>query len=77
MSGVWTALETAGLALGPAVVLAMLAVGGFVSSAGDPATSSDADPPGRPGPAGPSGERQPRGGGAGRLASARTSNGLS
>lgn len=37
MSGVWTALETAGLALGPAVVLAMLAVGGFVSSTGDPA----------------------------------------
>jgi len=37
MSGVWTALETAGLALGPAVVLGMLAVGGFVSSAGDAA----------------------------------------
>lgn len=36
MSGVWTALETAGLALGPAIVLAMLAVGGFVSSTGDP-----------------------------------------
>ncbi|KGN36240.1 MFS transporter [Knoellia subterranea KCTC 19937] len=36
MSGVWTALETAGLALGPGVVLLMLAAGGFVSSAGDP-----------------------------------------
>ena len=36
MSGVWTALETAGLALGPGVVLVMLAVGGFVSSTGDP-----------------------------------------
>lgn len=36
MSGVWTALETAGLALGPGVVLLMLAVGGFVSSTGDP-----------------------------------------
>lgn len=36
MSGVWTALETAGLALGPGVVLLMLAVGGFVSSSGDP-----------------------------------------
>jgi Na+/melibiose symporter-like transporter len=36
MSGVWTALETAGLALGPGVVLLMLALGGFVSSTGDP-----------------------------------------
>lgn len=36
MSGVWTALETAGLALGPGIVLLMLAVGGFVSSTGDP-----------------------------------------
>lgn len=36
MSGVWTALETAGLALGPGIVLLMLAVGGFVSSSGDP-----------------------------------------
>ena len=36
MSGVWTALETAGLALGPGIVLVMLAVGGFVSSTGDP-----------------------------------------
>ncbi|WP_353951365.1 MFS transporter [Knoellia sp. S7-12] len=36
MSGVWTALETAGLALGPGIVLLMLAVSGFVSSTGDP-----------------------------------------
>lgn len=34
MSGLWTAGETAGLALGPAVVLVMLAVGGFRSSTG-------------------------------------------
>ncbi len=33
-SGVWTAAETVGLALGPAVVLAILAATGFVSSAG-------------------------------------------
>ncbi|AOW95253.1 MFS transporter [Rhodococcus sp. WMMA185] len=33
-SGVWTAAETVGLALGPAVVLAILAVTGFVSSTG-------------------------------------------
>lgn len=36
MSGVWTASETAGLALGPGIVLLMLAMGGFVSSSGDP-----------------------------------------
>lgn len=34
-SGVWTAAETVGMALGPAVVLAILAVTGFVSSAGE------------------------------------------
>ncbi|WP_430335442.1 MFS transporter [Rhodococcus sp. ACT016] len=34
-SGVWTAVETIGLALGPALVLAILAVTGFVSSTGD------------------------------------------
>ncbi|RVW00248.1 MFS transporter [Rhodococcus xishaensis] len=34
-SGVWTAVETVGLALGPALVLAILAVTGFVSSTGD------------------------------------------
>ncbi|MGB5953630.1 MAG: MFS transporter [Ornithinimicrobium sp.] len=32
MSGVWTAGETAGLALGPSIVLVTLAVGGFQSS---------------------------------------------
>lgn len=36
MSGVWTALETAGLALGPGIVLLMLASGGFLSSSGEP-----------------------------------------
>lgn len=36
MSGVWTALETAGLALGPGIVLLMLASGGFLSSTGEP-----------------------------------------
>lgn len=35
MSGLWTAGETAGLALGPAVVLLLLAAGGFRSSTGD------------------------------------------
>lgn len=34
LSGLWTAGETAGLALGPAVVLLLLAAGGFRSSAG-------------------------------------------
>ncbi|MFD4181063.1 MFS transporter [Rhodococcus sp. NPDC058514] len=34
-SGVWTAAETVGMALGPAVVLAILAVTGFVSSTGE------------------------------------------
>lgn len=34
-SGVWTAVETIGLALGPALVLAILAATGFVSSTGD------------------------------------------
>jgi glycoside/pentoside/hexuronide:cation symporter, GPH family len=34
-TGVWTAGETAGFALGPAVVLAVLAIGGFVSSQPD------------------------------------------
>lgn len=39
MSGLWTAGETAGLASGPAIVLLMLAAGGFVSSrAGDAVT---------------------------------------
>lgn len=32
MSGLWTACETAGLASGPAVVLVLLAAGGFVST---------------------------------------------
>lgn len=35
MSGLWTAGETAGLALGPVVVLLMLALGGFRSSTAD------------------------------------------
>lgn len=35
MSGLWTAGETAGLALGPAIVLLLLAAGGFRSSTGD------------------------------------------
>lgn len=35
MSGLWTAGETAGLALGPAVVLVLLAIGGFRSSTGE------------------------------------------
>ena len=35
MSGLWTAGETAGLALGPALVLLLLAAGGFRSSTGD------------------------------------------
>ncbi|MCC2334706.1 MFS transporter [Cellulomonas wangsupingiae] len=35
LSGVWTAGETAGLALGPTLVLGVLAVTGFVSSTGD------------------------------------------
>ena len=35
LSGVWTAGETAGLALGPTLVLALLAVTGFVSRTGD------------------------------------------
>ncbi|MFW0788312.1 MFS transporter [Gordonia sp. CPCC 205333] len=35
MSGLWTACEAVGLALGPAVFLAVLAVTGFVSSRGD------------------------------------------
>ncbi|MFE3293549.1 MFS transporter [Rhodococcus sp. NPDC059234] len=34
-SGVWTAAETIGMALGPALVLVILAVTGFVSSSGD------------------------------------------
>ncbi|MGF7123072.1 MULTISPECIES: MFS transporter [unclassified Rhodococcus (in: high G+C Gram-positive bacteria)] len=34
-SGVWTAVETIGLALGPALVLAILAITGFVSSTDD------------------------------------------
>jgi Na+/melibiose symporter-like transporter len=34
-SGVWTAAETIGMALGPALVLIILAVTGFVSSSGD------------------------------------------
>ncbi|EOM78584.1 hypothetical protein Rrhod_0122 [Rhodococcus rhodnii LMG 5362] len=41
LSGVWTALETAGLAFGPALFLAMLALGGFVSSTGDAAPQPD------------------------------------
>lgn len=35
LAGVWTATETAGLALGPAVFLGLLAVSGFVSSTDD------------------------------------------
>ncbi|WP_246465248.1 MFS transporter [Ruania alkalisoli] len=35
IAGVWTAGETAGLALGPTLALAVLAVSGFVSSAGE------------------------------------------
>lgn len=35
-TGVWTAGETIGFAVGPALVLAMLALTGFVSSSGDP-----------------------------------------
>jgi len=35
LGGVWTAGETAGLALGPTLVLGMLAVTGFVSTTGD------------------------------------------
>ncbi|UZN04633.1 MFS transporter [Cellulomonas sp. S1-8] len=35
LAGVWTAGETAGLALGPTLVLALLAVTGFVSRTGD------------------------------------------
>ena len=35
LGGVWTAGETAGLALGPTLVLGMLAVTGFVSRTGD------------------------------------------
>lgn len=35
MSGLWTAGETAGLALGPAIVLLLLAASGFRSSTGD------------------------------------------
>ncbi|MBT0992951.1 MFS transporter [Cellulomonas sp. DKR-3] len=35
LGGVWTAGETAGLALGPTLVLALLAVTGFVSRTGD------------------------------------------
>ena len=35
LSGVWTAGETAGLALGPTLVLALLAATGFVSRTGD------------------------------------------
>lgn len=35
LSGVWTAGETAGLALGPTIVLLLLAVTGFASSTGD------------------------------------------
>lgn len=42
MSGLWTACETVGLALGPAVYLLILAATGFVSSAGEVA----ADQPG-------------------------------
>lgn len=34
-TGLWTAGETAGFALGPAIVLAVLSVGGFVSSQAD------------------------------------------
>jgi glycoside/pentoside/hexuronide:cation symporter, GPH family len=35
LGGVWTAGETAGLALGPTLVLGILAVTGFVSRTGD------------------------------------------
>jgi GPH family glycoside/pentoside/hexuronide:cation symporter len=40
-TGVWTAGETLGLALGPAVYAAVLALGGYVSSAGVNVTQSD------------------------------------
>ncbi|GEL95022.1 MFS transporter [Cellulomonas composti] len=42
LGGVWTAGETAGLALGPTLVLALLALTGFVSSTGD-ATAAQPD----------------------------------
>ena len=42
LTGVWTAGETLGLALGPAVLAVLLAVGGYVSSRGD----AVAQPPG-------------------------------
>ena len=40
-TGVWTAGETLGLALGPAVYAAVLALGGYVSSTGGGVTQSD------------------------------------
>ncbi|GAA1825128.1 MFS transporter [Microlunatus capsulatus] len=42
LTGVWTAGETLGLALGPAVLAVLLAIGGYVSSRGD----AVAQPPG-------------------------------
>jgi Na+/melibiose symporter-like transporter len=38
---VWTAGETLGLALGPAVYAAVLAFGGYVSSTGSPVAQPD------------------------------------
>jgi Na+/melibiose symporter-like transporter len=38
-TGLWTAGETAGFALGPALVLAVLSAGGFVSSRADEVVS--------------------------------------
>ncbi len=40
-TGIWTAGETLGLALGPAVYAAALALGGYVSSTGSTVTQSD------------------------------------
>jgi Na+/melibiose symporter-like transporter len=40
-TGVWTAGETLGLALGPAVYAAVLAFGGYVSSTGSPVAQPD------------------------------------
>lgn len=41
-TGVWTAAETLGLALGPAVYALVLAIGGYRSSTGDDVVQSDA-----------------------------------
>ena len=49
-TGVWTAVETLGLAIGPAVFAVVLALGGYRSSTGDRA--------GRPAGVGPDGDRR-------------------